>query len=689
MRVVGIDTGGTFTDLVDIDVAGKIIVQKVPSTPNDYAQGVVDAVALVDGKTTSDLQSVTVGTTIATNTLLTRAGAKVGMFMTMGHGDTLEVMRVFGRVAGLSSRESQHYALTDKPTPIVPRWLVKEITERIDCRGDIIVPINEQAVTKGIRELIDDGIELLAVSFLWSFLNPVHEQRVRDICNEQYPDLNVVLSSDVAPKLGEYERSVTTAIDAYVTPALARYLDRINEELGIKNVATPLLVMHSSGGVGTQEYTRNHAVATLFSGPAGGVVGARHVGDCLGHSNIICTDMGGTTFDVGLVFDSQALLRASTTIDQHVLFLPSIDIVSVGAGGGSVVEVQDGQIKIGPESAGADPGPVCYGRGGTRPTLTDINVLLGYIDPNRFLGGEMALDFDRAKAVISENLADPLGMDLEGVASSVFSIANARMSDLIRKVTVERGLDPRDFVVYAYGGLGPLHAPFYGSELGVKSIVVPLGQISSVFSAYGIAVSDLLHVYEQSKLLDAPFEINAINATFANLEKSANEQLDRDRIPSKDREFHRYVDMRYEGQFSEIVVPVQQDALSLSESSYFSTEFERHYELAYGPGSLWKEGIIEIATFRVEAIGRRTSPTSSYSQKGKESTSRSVGVREVYWPSEQSYVLTTIIDGNHIVPDCPVKGPAVLDLGTTTVLVPPTWSCVADATETLVITPGN
>ena len=689
MRTIGIDTGGTFTDLIEIRGEGTAELHKVPSTPCDFAQGVLNALDRTGGGQDDGIVSFSLGTTIATNAFLTRSGARVGLLTSAGHGDTLEIMRVFGRVAGLASTEMQSYADTDKPAPVVARALVREIVERIDWQGEVVVPLDENQAAESIRSLLATGVEVVAVSFLWSFVNPRHERRVREIAHDACPGLDVILSSDVVPKLGEYERSVATVVNAYVSPVVTRFLDRVEDGVLRRGHSAPMLVMHSTGGVGTGAYTRQHAITTLFSGPAGGVIGAKRVGEQMGHRHVICTDMGGTSFDVGLILDGRPLLRTTTTIDQHVMFLPSIDIVSIGAGGGSLVSAMDGRLNIGPQSAGADPGPACYARGGEHPTLTDVDVVLGYIDPDRFVGGRMTLDAERARSAVAEHVARPLGMTVEAAAAAAFTIANARMTDLIRKVTVERGFDPRDFALYAYGGLGPLHAPFFGMDLDVDAIVVPLGQISSVFSAYGIAVSDLLHVYETSRVLVAPFDAAELERTFSGIEAKAKRQLSVDGVPESEQRIHRFLEMRYQGQFSEIAVPVGAGPLRASDPDEIVTDFEELYLSTFGAGSLWSEGKIEIAAFRVEAIGPRNTPPVGLAPRPRPASAPPSRKREMYWPSEGRFLPTPVLHGDSLPAARVISGPAAVDLSTTSALVPPGWICACEPTGTLVMSPGD
>ena len=397
-------------------------------------------------------------------------------------------------------QEIQTYAATSKPAPIVPKSLIAEIDERIDYTGEVVVALDEDQVAREIDRLVEAGVEALAVSFLWGFLNSDHEKRVEAIAKERHPALFVSLGSVLSSKLGEYERTEAAVLNAYVARPVRRYLETISAGLSAKGVEAPVLVMHSAGGLATESHAKAHPITTLFSGPAGGVVASMRVAEAIGLRNIVCADVGGTTFDVGLIVDGRPLLRSTSTIDQRVMYCPTIDLVSIGAGGGSIARVdpRTRRVLVGPESAGAAPGPACYGRGGAYPTVTDANLVLGYMDPDHFLGGRFKLDRQAAVDALQRHVAEPMGISVEQAAAAVFAIVNAKMADLVRKITVERGYDPRDFTLCAYGGLGPLHAPFYAGDLHVKSLVVPLGELSSVFSAFGIATADILHVQDRS-----------------------------------------------------------------------------------------------------------------------------------------------------------------------------------------------
>ena len=394
MSTIGVDTGGTFTDLVYLRDDGSIEVAKRPSTPPEFSKGVIDVVQTID-KGRSILTTLDYfyhGTTVATNAMITSSGAKIGFITTAGHRDALPMMRIIGRSAGRSEIELKQYSYSDKPAPIVPKSRIKEVHERIDYKGAIIVPLNEESARRAVRELKEEGVEAIGVCFLWSFKNRRHEQRMREIIEEEAPALHVSISSEIVAAIKEYERSATTAVNAYVAPLLTNYLHQLQRSLGERGLASPLYVMQSMGGAMRAVESERRSVNTLSSGPAGGVVASRFLGRLLEQKNIICADVGGTSFDVGLVVDGEPIITSTSTVNQYTLLAPTIDIVSIGAGGGSIAWVDLGRLRVGPQSAGADPGPACYGRGGVQPTVTDADVVLGYIDPDYFLGGEFRLE---------------------------------------------------------------------------------------------------------------------------------------------------------------------------------------------------------------------------------------------------------------------------------------------------------
>jgi N-methylhydantoinase A len=677
---IGVDTGGTFTDLVLLRADGSVETAKRPSTPGNFSAGVMDVVAQAergDGTLLAEAGYFYHGTTVATNAMITGAGAKIGFVTTAGHRDALPIMRIIGRSAGRSETELKQYSHTDKPRPIVPKPRIKEVFERVDHAGRVVVPLNEESARKAARELVAEGVQAVGVCFLWSFKNRAHEQRMREILLEEAPGLHVSISSDIVPAMREYERSATTAVNAYLAPLLTSYLEQLEGQLQERGLASPMLVMQSVGGAMRAADADERAVNTLASGPAGGVVAARHLGAQLGQGNIICADVGGTSFDVGLIVDGEPIITSTTDVNQYTLLVPTIDIVSIGAGGGSIAWVDLGRLRVGPQSAGADPGPACYGRGGVEPTVTDANVVLGYIDPDYFLGGTIKLDRDLAHKAVEERVATPLGMTVEDAAAGIIEIANHHMSDLMRKMTVERGYDPRDFVVYAFGGAGPLHGSAFARELGVREVIFPLGNIASAFSAFGLAVSDVTTVTQLSDLQLAPFDADRVNANLEQLEEDVKAKLTADSLGAKQVDVQRMFALRYKGQVHEVDTPVASGQLRASELERVIDDFERRYETLYGRGSGFRQAGIELVTYRVMATARVQDAALERQEEGDaDAAPARLAREELYWHGHGK--LDTAVYGTGLRPGMRFAGPAVVRLAATTGLVHPGEQAVLD-----------
>jgi N-methylhydantoinase A len=493
---IGIDIGGTFTDIVVVDDQGQLRIYKTESTPGDLSRGVVEGLRLASedlGLSLTGLMSATSyfahGTTAATNAFIERKGAPTGLITTKGFGDTVLIQRMMGFTAGLTEDQIPHYTCRAYPAPVVPPHLIKEVPERVDYKGAVVVKLNEEEARRTVRELVSSGAQAIAVCFLWSFRNPAHEQAMKRIIQEEAPGLFVSLSSELVPVIKAYERTATTCINAYLARVVASYISSLERELRDLGLPGPFFIMNSIGGVLSAQEAPNRAVTLLASGPTGGVIGSLYLAEILGHRNVITTDMGGTSFDVGLIVDGRPVVATTSVVEKYHILTPMINIHAIGAGGGSIARVEGGHLKVGPESAGASPGPVCYGRGGSEPTVTDADVVLGIIDPDYFLGGRIRLDKAKAEAVIQEKIAGPLGMTLVEAAAAIRTVADSKMADLLRNLTLEKGYDPRDFVLYAYGGAGPTHCARYGSELNVKAIIVPA--TATVHSAYGAVASDI------------------------------------------------------------------------------------------------------------------------------------------------------------------------------------------------------
>lgn len=688
---IAVDSGGTFADCIVVDEQGHVTAAKAPSTPDDYSRGVLDSVERAAKQLTMTLDDLLSqatlfahGTTVATNALLTRSGSRTGLITTLGHEDALIIGRTVQKVAGLTEGEITYLARLDKADPIVPRPLIKGVTERVDYKGAVIVPLNEKDARRAIRELLEEGCGAIAVSLLWSFLYPAHERRIRELIHEQAPDVFVSLSHELAPVIKEYERTATTAINAYLGQVAARYLQSLIERLKAHGLKPEPVIMQSSGGVVPVEQAQARAVSLLSSGPAGGVMGAVELGKALGYRDLITTDVGGTSFDVGLVVEGEPQFSLSPVFAKYHTVLPSIDIPSIGAGGGSIAWIEPGAglLKVGPRSAGSVPGPVCYDQGGTEPTVTDANVVLNRLNPDFFLGGSKKLHADKARAAIEEKIAQPLGISVQEAALGIIDILDAKMADLVRKVSIGRGYDPRDFVLLAFGGAGPMHVGAYARDVGVKKIIIPAH--ASEFSAWGIVGSDLMNLRQISEPMIAPFDPARLNEIYHGLEQEARATLAREGISNGNVSFLRYIDMRYRGQIHEVRVPVTTDELGEQELAKIHQTFEDTYNRKYGQGAAYRKAGIEARTYQVRGIGKIPKPAWVKHEAGPADASPALKeTRQVYfkggWRATPVYAREQMRTGN-----C-VNGPALVEAVDTTVLVPPDMSLAIDGYGNMVM----
>src|SRR6516225_1794178 len=560
--LVGVDIGGTFTDCVVLDRRGRITATKCPSTPENFAEGMLAAMSLAAERLGLSLEEfcksvamLTHGTTVGTNALLQRKGARVGLITTRGHEDAIHIMRGSRGVTTRYIRKVVHFPESSKPEPIVPKRLIEGVSERVDCFGDVVVQLNESEAEQAIRRLVDQGVDAIGVCFLWSFRYPRHELRMKELICDLAPRVFVSCSVDLAPKWGEYERITATALNAYIGPMMAAYLGNLDRRLKTSGYLQPLQITQCAGGSISVDKAIESPLLTLGSGPVSGVTGTQYLGRLMGCPNIITTDMGGTSFDVGIIFGNEPAYSFVSNVAQYEYFLPKVDIHAIGSGGGSLARVDHstGTLQVGPESAGADPGPACYGKGGNTATVTDADVVLGMINPDNFLGGRIRLDRRKAVAAVEE-VAHALKLPLMQAAGGIARIAEFKMSDIIRKTTVEKGFDPRDFVLFAFGGAGPTHAGVFAYELGVQKVIVPQKEIASSWCAFGAASADILHVYEQVDIQASPFDGERVNRVLDALEKKANAQMERDGIATPRRRFTFSLDMRHRGQINEVEV---------------------------------------------------------------------------------------------------------------------------------------
>jgi N-methylhydantoinase A len=686
--VVGVDIGGTFTDCVAMDQQGAVTLGKALSTPNDFAVGAIDAVGdaarNLGYASENELLATTKfffhACTVADNTLITRTGPKTGLLTTAGFADTLLIMR--GRTTeGLTESDAFRASTQSKPTPIIPRALIEEVKERIDYKGSAIIQLQPEEIARAVGSLTERGAESIAVALLWSLTNDTHERALAEYIKKHHPSIFVSPSSEVAPFLGEYERTATTAFNAYVGPKIAAYLRRLGELLQSKGLQRKPLIMQAYGGVLGIEDTCKTAVGTIESGPASGIIGSRFIGDQLGVSNVLATDMGGTTFKVGVIRDGAVEMDHKPIFMRYQLFLSKIWVESIGAGGGSIVWIdpETGLLKVGPQGAGSSPGPICYGMGGTDVTVSDVDLILGYLNEDCFLGGRMKLAKQRALEALEEKIARPMNMTVAEAASGIYRITNSHMSDLIRRATVERGYDPREFTLFAFGGAAPVHAGRYAAELGIREIVVPL--TASVHGAAGLVSSDVIYDYGRSERLSVPADAQHVRDSFAGLVERAKASLRNAGFEDRQMKIIRSVDMRYRQQVHELNVPFAPGAELISEQDLegIYQRFDELYELTYGPGAGYREAGKEIMAFRVVAIGELSKPKlKKHPITANQAAAALKPERKVYFEEQKDFIATRVYDYDRLMCGSEVFGPAIIETPITTVVVNPNNRAIVD-----------
>ncbi|HZR68794.1 MAG TPA: hydantoinase/oxoprolinase family protein [Burkholderiales bacterium] len=679
--LVGVDIGGTFTDCVVLDRDGRITATKSSSTPPNFAEGMLEAMKVAAERLglsfeqfCREIEVLTHGTTVGTNALIQRKGAKVGLITTKGHEDAIHIMRGSRGVTSRDIRKVVHFPESSKPAPIVPKRLIEGVSERVDCFGEVVVELNEDEAAAAIGRLLAQGVEAIGVCFLWSFKRPEHEQRVKEMIRKLAPNVFVSCSIDIAPKWGEYERVTATALNAYIGPVMARYLGNLDKRLRASGYSQPLQITQCAGGSISVDRAMETPLLTLDSGPVSGVTGSLYLGRLMGTPNIITTDMGGTSFDVGIIQGGAPEYSFVSNVAQYEYFLPKVDIQAIGSGGGSLarVDAMTKTLAVGPESAGADPGPACYGKGGTVATVTDADVVLGYINPDNFLGGRIKLDRKKSLEAV-QRVADELGLKLMQAAAGIAQIAEFKMADIIRKMTVEKGFDPRDFVLFAFGGAGPAHAGVFARELGVQKVVIPQKQIASTWCAFGAAAADILHVYEQVDIQASPFDAGRVNGVLDALEKKASAQMNKDGIERSRRRFAFSLDVRHRGQINEVEVVLPEKRLAKEFWENLRRRFYERYEQLYGKGSSYRDARLEIVTLRLRATATTPRPKLAAAKKSSAKIDKRAarGKRDIWWSDLKKSAPTPIYDGAFLVPGNALKGPAVVETTDTTVVVHP------------------
>ncbi len=674
---IGIDVGGTFTDGIIVnEQTGETKITKVPSTPNDPSIGFLVAVERILNESKikiEDLKILVHGTTVATNSIIEGKLANTGFITTEGFRDLLEIQRQI--------RPSLYDLLFEKPTPLVPRYLCFGVTERLDSTGNELIPLDRKSVVHAAEKLKKEGVEAIAICFLHSFLNPEHEQKCREIIKDVYPESVISISSDVAPEFREYFRASTTVINAGVKPVVERYLSKIESKLNKIGFKGESLIMQSNGGVLTFTAAKFKPVFMVESGPAAGVIASTHIGNKLGFNNIMSFDMGGTTAKTGLIekgtpkitkeYEVGTVARAEYGAkgSGYPIRTPVIDLIEIGAGGGSIAWVDSGGVlRVGPKSAGADPAPACYGKGGIVPTITDANLVLNRFDQDYFLGGEMKLDKKAAYNAIKEKCSDQLGLDVVEVALGIVEIANSAMANALRRISLQRGYDPRDFILIAFGGAGPVHANRLIEELEIPKLLIPMSP--GITSAMGLLVTDLKHDFSNTLIEKVDnLDLNKVSSIFSEMEEKGRYKLLKEGRDLACINFQRNVDMRYVGQSYELSVPLSKENTKDALKGMLKL-FHKEHQKAYGFGA--PDEPVEFVTLRLTAIGTIKKPKMLKISSYKDNVSKALRkIRKVYFAEENDFIDCPSYNRYKLGAGMLIKGPAVVEeIDSTTVIHP-------------------
>ena len=656
--MVAVDTGGTFSDLLAVDANGTLTIAKTLSTPKDPSRGIFDAIRK-GGVDPGAIEHFVHGTTVGTNMLIERAGSQVGLLTTKGFRDVLRIQRI--------DRPESFDLHWIKPRHLVERAKSLEVRERIGAHGEVVEALNEEDVAAAVAKLKAEGVPAIAVCYMFSFLNSDHERRTRELINELYPEAYVSISSEVFPQWREYERSSTTVIDVYLKPRIDGYLTNLETELREAGTGAPL-IMRSNGGVMTTANARQQPVTMIRSGPAGGVIASLEVGALLGIDAIMTADIGGTSFDACLISAKRPVMTSSTELEFGIpIATPMLDIRSIGAGGGSEAWIDSGgALKVGPRSAGADPGPACYGRGGTVATSTDANVVLGRLDADFKLGGEVQLDADAARKAVQE-VSARLDMGLEETASGILEIMNSGMAETMRLLTVDRGLDPREFSLIAFGGAGPLHGAYLAKALGMTRVIVPV--YPGVFSAAGCLMADTRFDYMKSRIThEENVDLAIIASDLEELEARALDDFEREGF-AEPPEMTRSIDIRYSGQNWELEVPLPVGEITAESIAGARGAFDAEHERQFG--WYFPESNFELVNFRVVASRMRSDVGLPDISTGP--MPDPVKTSSVYFDETRDRVETPIYRRPDLHAENEFIGPAIVVEDVSTTLVPPGW----------------
>lgn len=682
---IGTDIGGTHTDTVVWSSDRERYLAKAPSTPDDFSVGVIESLRVAADEIGISLDELLEnterfvnGSTVATNTVAELQGARTGLITTKGFEDTLRIARSPRKI-----REYDPHEQTGVPE-IVGRDRIEGLAERVDYDGNVVVELDREEAEAAVETLVEEqDVDTIAVSFLWSFENPTHERLIGEIIEEKYPEMHYSLSHEIFPVIREYERTVTTVFNSYSGPSVVKYVENLTERLEEHGLESQPNIMHCEGGYCTPKEAMENPVTLINSGPAAGVTGANKLGKRLGISNILTADMGGTSFDTSVIHDNEIQMRNRAQIGAFDTGLDIVDIEAIGSGGGSIGWIDDReQPQVGPESAGADPGPACYGKGGTEPTTTDAALTLGYLNSDYFLGGRDSLDEQAALDAVEEHLAEPLGYDATEAAAAMMNLAVAKMSNAARTVTVERGYDPREFSMLAYGGTSPLFAPLICGDMNIDQIVIP--DEAASFSARGLLESDHKRSYFRSyhTVLDEESVID-VSEEYRDMEATARADFEAEGVDPDDVVIDRRLDLRFAGQAEEFPLNVERREFTSEDAEHIEERFITNYERRYGSGTAWVESDVEIQNLRVEATAEAgtpdTTPAGEVRADGSTNPEELIkDRRDIYLLGEDEYRELPVYDGRKLTPGFELESEAVIEQPYTTIFVPPGGSLEVD-----------
>jgi N-methylhydantoinase A len=682
---LGVDAGGTFTDFVLADEEGKVRLFKATSTPDDGTKAIADGLQQIAEALDKPVERILAetelcvnGTTVGLNALIQHKGAKTGLICTSGHEDSIEIR--------LGHKEEGHRYDGQYPpaTILAERYLRWPVRERVLGDGTIKTPLNEEDVRAACEFFKCEGVEAVAISFLWSVANERHERRAAEIVREMLPNVYVSVGIEVYPQMREYTRTSTAVTNAYLGPVLERYVTKIDQFFKDKGTKTPVRYYQSNGGMASRDVMVSRAVNAINSGPASAPQAGLYVGRPLGYDNIITVDMGGTSFDITLTRNGITNVNKDIDFLRYRIGTPMIQVETLGAGGGSIAWIDSmGLLNVGPQSAGATPGPVCYMRGGTEPTVTDANVVLGYLNPDSLLGGRLKIDSAGARNAIQEHIAKPLGISVERAAYGIYSIVNNNMVNGIRRVSIERGYDPRDFALIGAGGATGLHITALAREIGIKTVLVP--KLASGLCAFGQILSDVKYNYMAAcpMRLDERANLSAIEKRFEELERNAVTVLEQDGIPRERIVMKRSMDMRYVGQVHECSVDIGEQPVDATTIDGIRASFDKLHEQLFTYGE--PQSTVEIVNIESTVYGMIERPAAPKLAPGKSAASAIKTHRDMIFSADGVAVRTPVYDGELLGADAALSGPAVIEEVTTTIVIDPGWHARLDAGGTYVI----